>query len=149
MQAEVLAAYVTGLISGFFALVGFWFHWRQERQRTVLEEQREHIVWLRNALAESYSQAMYYLFKLSVSATTADRNDKDVRQHLSESQRYLLLLHAYHGDAMVRQRILSSVADLDDEKKPLAASATAGVTVVRELFTKDSRVNVTAAPTLP
>ena len=147
MQAEVLAAYVTGLISGFFALIGFWFHWRQERQRTLVEEQREHIVWLRNALAESYSQAIYYLFKLSVSATTAGRDDKDVRQHLSESQRYLLLLHAYHGDKVIRQRLLSSVAVLDDQNKPLADSATAGVTVVRELFTNDPRVNVAAAPT--
>lgn len=141
MGSQVWAAYVTGLLSGLFALFGFWLNSRNEQNRRVALERREDVLWFRNAIAEAYSQAMYYLFKLSVSAQSAGRDDKDVRQHLSESQRNLLLLHAYHANNEARSRLLASVDDLD-KSGSLSKAAASAVTVVRDLFKADPRINV-------
>jgi hypothetical protein len=70
---------------------------------------REDIIWFWNAVAEAYSQALYYLFKLSVSSTTAPRTDKDVRQQLSGSQRHVLLLYAYQANSVKKAALMSEV----------------------------------------
>jgi hypothetical protein len=141
MGAQVWAAYVTGLLSGLFALVAFWLNSRNEQARRTSLERREDLIWFRNAIAEAYSQAIYYLFKLSVSAASAGLDDKDVRQHLSESQRHLLLLHAYHARPEIKVHLLEAVRELDTNGN-LSDAATSGLKLVRDLFIADPRINV-------
>jgi hypothetical protein len=143
LSPQVWASYVAGLLSGIFALVGMMATARNERLRREEAARREDIIWFRNAIAEAYSQALYYLFKLSVSSTTAPRTDKDVRQQLSESQRYLLLLYAYQADTGKKQALMSEVTALDSAAANLASVAANAGATVRSQFQTDSRINVT------
>jgi hypothetical protein len=81
------------------------------------------------------------LFKLSVSSTTSPRTDKDVRQHLSESQRYLLLLYAYQPDATKKSALMAEVAALDSATANLSTVATSAAGTVRGQFQADPRLN--------
>jgi hypothetical protein len=141
MTQQVWAAYVSGLLSGLFALFAFWLNSRSEQAKLVAAEHREDFIWFRNAIADAYSQAIYYLFKLSMSSAAAVPDQKEVRQHLSESQRYLLLLHAYHAESETKAKLLVAVNDLDTSAK-LSDSATKGLQLARLLFTTDGRINV-------
>jgi hypothetical protein len=142
LSPAVWAAYVAGLLNGVFALVGIIYAARNERSRRTESARREDLIWFRNAIAEAYSEALFYLFKLSVSSQTAPRTDKDVRQHLSEAQRNLLLLYAYQPDQSKRDALMEQVNALDNEKSNLSAAATSAGTVVRTQFQSDTRINV-------
>ena len=61
--------------------------------------------WRREKCNEAYSEAIYYLFKLQLSSVKNDLSDKDVRQHMSEAQRYLSLLQAYHPSDHEREQL--------------------------------------------
>jgi len=142
LTPQVWAAYVSGLLSGVFAILAMVVSSRNERLRLRETAHREDVIWFRNAIAEAYSQSLYYLFKLSVSSASADRSAEKVRQHLSEAQRYLLLLHAYHVSSADRANIMQAVNALDDQQKELSESAREAVTLVRKLFQVDPRINV-------
>ena len=74
-----------------------------ERRRIYEDNQRRDVEWRREKCNGAYSQAICYLFKLQVSSRSAGTGDKDVRQHLSESQRFLSLLQAIiRGNLSVR-----------------------------------------------
>ena len=47
-----------------------------------------------HSVEEAHSNCLYYLVKLGISAVTESTKDKEVRQHYTEAQRYLLLLRA-------------------------------------------------------
>lgn len=142
LSPQVWAAYVGGLLTGLFALFGMLLSAGLERRRRTEAASREDLIWFRNAIAEAYSQALYYLFKLSISSSTATRSDKDVRQQLSESQRYLLLLYAYQPDTKQKQALLNEVAALDNLAGNLSVDATAAANTVRSQFQSDKRLNV-------
>jgi|GEM_PF-6801777 len=142
LSPQVWAAYAGGLLSGAFALVGMMAAARNERLRRADAARREDIIWFRNAIAEAYSQALYYLFKLSVSSTTAARTDKEVRQQLSESQRYLLLLYAYQADTAKKDALMAEVTALDSAEASLSTVAKSAATTVRSQFQADPRLNV-------
>ena len=141
LSPQVWAAYAGGLLSGLFALIGMMASARNERLRREEVAHREDLIWFRNAIAEAYSQALYYLFKLSVSSTNSPRTDKDVRQHLSESQRYLLLLYAYQPDATKKTALMAEVTALDSATANLSTVATSAAATVRGQFQTDPRLN--------
>jgi hypothetical protein len=110
VEAALVGAMVAGALTLAGAIVSFLFqarHWRQESRKRDAE-------WRREKCNEAYSQAIYYLFKLQVSSAQNGLDDKDVRQHLSEGQRYLSLLQAYHPDADARRTLAVVAAALKD-----------------------------------
>jgi hypothetical protein len=100
------------LVGGFFALLGTALGALSERSRSRQEGLRRDGEWRRDQCNHAYSEAIYYLFKLQVSSASSGLTDKDVRQHLSEAQRYLSLLRAYVPDASVRSQLSRTVAEL-------------------------------------
>lgn len=152
MEKEVIAALVGALVAGLFALVGgaVGFLWQQQQ-------------WVRERLLAAYSNSIYYLFKLSVSSqdyldTLAEETKqraqggkitvdvaaakKDLRQHLSESQRHLALLLSFHDVDVAQGRALA------DALKLLTSSPSANLpkisgdaaNEVRAALATDSRV---------
>ena len=109
---EVWAALIGALIGGLIALIGIIIAAIFENRRLKIESKTRDSEWRREKCNEAYSHAIYYLFKLQVSSATNDISDKDVRQHLSESQRYLSLLQAYHPVDKERERIRSAADKL-------------------------------------
>jgi len=99
---------VSVLISGLLTLaISAHFNRRSlldERAQRNKEWERERQIandeWVREKVVASYSEAIYYLVKLSMSSVSkeADR-DKQVRQHVAESQRYLNLLGIYRASS--------------------------------------------------
>jgi len=143
MDPHVTGALVGATIAGAVALIGGWLGRRHEVQRAETD-------WFREKLLEAYSNCIYYLVKLSLSASekpTGEKekadNRKDVRQHFSESQRYLILLRAYHS-------VPSTVAQLKAANKGLADNwndfdklgevAEREVELIKELLEHDPRV---------
>jgi hypothetical protein len=105
-EAALIGAGVGGVIALVGTLLSALFdYWR--RRADML---RRDVEWRREKCNEAYSEAIYYLFKLQLSASRSDLADKEVRQHLSEAQRYLSLLQAYHPSNRERAR-LKSAAD--------------------------------------
>jgi hypothetical protein len=107
LSKEVQAAFAGALLAGVFTMLGSWWTVRQEERRRGDEERRRNEEWRREKCNEAYSSAIYYLFKLQLSSRD-NAADKDVRQHLSESQRYLALLEAYHPEPDIRQALQSA-----------------------------------------
>src|SRR4029434_6856794 len=96
LSPEVQAALIGALVAGVLTLAGTVVNLYFETRRSREENRRRDAEWRREKCNEAYSQAIYYLFKLQVSSQSAAPTDKDVRQHLSEAQRFLALLQAYH-----------------------------------------------------
>ena len=105
MSNEVQAALIGASVGGLIALIGTLLAAVFEDKRRQSDALRRDIEWRREKCNEAYSQAIYYLFKLQLSAVKNDLSDKDVRQHLSEAQRYLSLLQAYHPSDHERARL--------------------------------------------
>ena len=105
MTNEVQAALIGASVGGLIALVGTLLAAVFEDKRRVADKLRRDDEWRREKCNEAYSQAIYYLFKLQLSSAQNDPSDKDVRQHLSEAQRFLSLLQAYHPKADQRDRL--------------------------------------------
>lgn len=97
-----------------------------ENRRRRADAQKRDSEWRREKCNEAYSHAIYYLFKLQISAATTDIADKDVRQHLSEAQRYLSLLQAYHPLADARKKLSHASEQLREGiRKPEGISKSA------------------------
>ena len=105
LTSEVQAALVGALIAGALTLAASLLNLYFETRRTREENRRRDAEWRREKCNEAYSEAIYYLFKLQVSSQTAGPADKEVRQHLSEAQRFLALLQAYHPNESMRQEL--------------------------------------------
>lgn len=105
MSNEVQAALIGALIAGVLTLTGILLTSHVESRRMREETRKRDDEWRREKCNEAYSQAIYYLFKLEVSSQSQDINDKDVRQHLSEAQRFLTLLTAYHPHETIRKQL--------------------------------------------
>lgn len=121
------------LAGGFFALLGSALGALFERSRSRQEEQRRDAEWRRDQRNHAYSEAIYYLFKLQVSSASSDVTSKDVRQHLSEAQRYLSLLRAYVPDDGIHSQLSSASADLtalNDDSCSLSDRAKAARSIV-------------------
>jgi hypothetical protein len=101
VQAALIGASVGGLIALFGTILAAVF----ENKRRLADARRRDSEWRREKCNEAYSQAIYYLFKLQLSSVKNDPSDKDVRQHLSEAQRFLSLLQAYHPLNDQRERL--------------------------------------------
>jgi hypothetical protein len=135
LSNEVWAALAGTVVAGGFALLGLWLTSRQEVERRTADEKRRDVEWRREKCNEAYSQAIYYLFKLHVSAQGAALSDKDVRQHLSEAQRYMSLLQAYHPDESQRKHLSEAAEPLlqhIDSPAELSSSAIITLTLVRD-----------------
>jgi len=105
MSNEVQAALIGASVGGLIALFGTLLAAIFENKRRLADALRRDIEWRREKCNEAYSQAIYYLFKLQLSSVKNDPSDKDVRQHLSEAQRFLSLLQAYHPLNDQRERL--------------------------------------------
>lgn len=92
MGSEAAAALIGAGVGGFFAVLGtlltqLWGDkWRRADQKAKLADD------IRERRLAHYSNALYYTYKLGVSAAEKGVKDKDVRQHASEVQRHLVLL---------------------------------------------------------
>jgi uncharacterized membrane-anchored protein YhcB (DUF1043 family) len=109
--------------------------------------------WIREKLYENYSNAIYYLFKLEISSKAASLEDREVRQHYSEAQRFLHLLSAYqkHRDATTPFQALSdTLATASDDlatvriaaENPLTSAAFGARVAIVDLMSKDKRLNL-------
>ena len=105
MSNEVQAAFIGASVGGLIALIGTLLAAILENKRRQSDTLMRAVEWRREKCNEAYSQAIYYLFKLQISAVNHDLSDKDVRQHISEAQRYLSLLQAYHPSDQERARL--------------------------------------------
>ncbi|NUZ05980.1 hypothetical protein [Piscinibacter koreensis] len=103
--------------------------------------------WIRTTLFSIYSDAIYYLVKLSLSAPTNALGSKEVRQHFSEAQRFLNLLHCYHdpaGAAKELQERSRALAAASEQTVELATASEAALATVKALFQADGRVQTNA-----
>ena len=164
---EVAAAILGAAVAGGFALIALFFGWlfevrRWRRDRVIRDEdwkrneqardndrRREQEVrdseWLREKALAAYSDAVYYLFKLSLSSKRDGLESKDVRQHISESRRHLLLIRAHTpdlADAVDDLFAELNVAVQDRSAKPLSDVADSLGHRVVELLTNDLRFHV-------
>jgi hypothetical protein len=95
MDPQAVAALVGAAVGGGFTVIGtvvtqLWSgKWRRE------DEQSRAVEAVRSKRLEHYSNAIYYCYKLGVSAAEKGVKDEKVRQALSEAQRHLLLLEAF------------------------------------------------------
>lgn len=112
-----VAALIGAGVGGALTLAGTLITSAFEARRWQQEDRKRDAEWRREKCNEAYSQAVYYLFKLQVSSRSADPSDKDVRQHLSEAQRYLSLLQAYHPSEQVRKELRRVAVELTDSTK--------------------------------
>jgi hypothetical protein len=118
-SSDVQAALIGAAVAGILTLAGGVLTFYLETRRTHEENRRRDAEWRREKCNEAYSQAIYYLFKLQISSQSQGPSDKDVRQHLSEAQRYLSLLQAYHPAESIRQELARVALRL---KTPVAVS---------------------------
>src|SRR6266545_4247924 len=136
-------ALVGATVAGGVALLSDWLSRKHEKERAE-------VAWFREKLLEAYSGCIYYLVKLSLSASekpTTDKekteNRKDVRQHFSESQRYLILLRAYHSSPSAIDSLKAaskSLADNWNAFDTLGGVADKEVEMIKELLEHDARV---------
>jgi hypothetical protein len=158
-QAIVVGAILGGVIGSLAAVAGSLLtHWlergraRDERTQRDAEWRREQDrrddEWFRERVANAYSDSVYYLVKLSVSARKASASDdKDVRQHFSEAQRHLILLRSYRADEDGIAKLVDCsvrLAEAVDKTIPMSKAAEAAVEVVKQLLKTDSRVSGSA-----
>jgi hypothetical protein len=139
LNPQVAAALIGALLAGVFAFVVGWTAHRRETRRRDVE-------WSREKLLECYSNCVYYLIKLSISSSKKSTDDKDVRQHFSEAQRYLILLSVYHhSDSATVAKLNDCNATLctaADKTAELAEAADGAVEVVKSLMEQDRRVQL-------
>jgi len=132
---------VVGLVVG--AAITLW-----TTERTLLAQKQQ---WKRDKLLHSYAEAIFYASKLQVSSENANRdpNDKEarkeVRQHVSETQRHLTLLSAFHGGSPRQIELTAAAASLAvthrDEPQNLSSEAAKVEALLSHVFAGDKRVS--------
>lgn len=93
-MSDGLATLLAALVGAVAAIAGGWLAHAWQLRRTKAEWRNQNEQWIRQQRFEAYKQALYYAFKLEMSSGVASGPDKDVRQHVSESQRWIALLEA-------------------------------------------------------
>lgn len=139
LDPRIEAAFIGAIIAGVFAFVVGWLTHRRDVRRRDLE-------WSREKLLESYSNCIYYLVKLGISSMSKSTEDKDVRQHFSEAQRYLNLLRAYHSPSDVAVEKLrtcnQNLAANWNKTKELSEVADNAVEDVKRIMENDEHFNL-------
>lgn len=120
MSDGVQAALIGASIGGLIALVGTMLSALFADRRLRAEALKRDVEWRREKCNEAYSQAIYFLFKLQSSANS----DETAIENLSEAQRYLSLLQAYHPRAEERAELSSAAEHLKACAKGSVAIAT-------------------------
>jgi hypothetical protein len=138
---------VWALVGVFFGALGSALITWYTTKKTV-EHQKN--IWVREKLLEAYSWCIYYLFKLGISSSTDPITNTDVRQHLSEAQRYLLLLAAYQTSDDAKNKLTHTLGRIEsaigaDKKNAntaptVSAAAKSGHSDVKQLLEEDWRV---------
>ena len=105
MGDGVQAALVGASIGGLIALVGTMLSSLFADRRLRAEALKRDVEWRREKCNEAYSQAIYFLFKLQSCVPSSGLVDEGAIENLSEAQRYLSLLQAYHPRAEERLKL--------------------------------------------
>ncbi len=120
---------------------------RAREAEFIATNQRSDKEWRRQELHDAYSGAFYYLVKLALSSLHATTRDKDVRQHFSEAQRYLILLDAHHEVHATKEKLRArreALADNSDQTAELSCAAEQALEEVKIIFGEDTRLQMTA-----
>jgi hypothetical protein len=143
LHPQVMGAIIGATVAGLFAISSTAIsHWREERKRRE-DFKRRDTEWLRDKILDAYSNSIYYLIKLSVSAVNKSTEDKEVRQHFTESQRHLLLLKAYPTNRLQYEIIdfcNAGLANSWDKPGQLANFAEVATQLVKMLLERDDRI---------
>lgn len=140
---EALAALAGAVVGGLFTFLVNEVTYRRETGRREQEAVQREKEWLRGQLLDAYSNGIYYLTKLTSSSKSLPADDKDVRQHFSESLRYLYLLRAYHERTGQAGKVQTIIDNLTADGIDLSAVARDSCFSVQDLLKTDSRLNVT------
>jgi len=154
LSSEVNAALAGGLLAGAISVgLSYLSHRREAKERCAAareHDRAEHDRWLRDRMYDIYSQAIYYLVKLGTSAPNLPKDQKDVRQHFSECQRFLNLLRGYHATEPDAAAELQTATKALETAWNQAWNQNCGMTLSREadkalgevkaLFEKDPRI---------
>lgn len=143
MDPQAAAALIGAGVGGFFAVLGtlitqLWADkWRRADQKAKLADD------IRERRLEHYSHALYYTYKLGVSAAGKGVKDKDVRQHASEVQRHLVLLAGAtpsESDGVMQAAAAVDAAVVGEEVLPTSSPApkTAGAAKAAHGYLKSS-----------
>ena len=133
MSDGVQAALIGASIGGLIALVGTMLSALFADRRLRAEALKRDVEWRREKCNEAYSQAIYFLFKLQSGVPSSDLIDEATIENLSEAQRYLSLLQAYHPRAKERIKLSEAAEHLKACAKgsvAVAVSAEAARSVV-------------------
>jgi|PlaIllAssembly_1097288.scaffolds.fasta_scaffold74623_3 beta-phosphoglucomutase-like phosphatase (HAD superfamily) len=112
MSDGVQAALIGASIGGLIALVGTMLSALFADRRLRAEALKRDVEWRREKCNEAYSQAIYFLFKLQSRASSDGLTDETAIENLSEAQRYLSLLQAYHPRAEERSKLSGAAEHL-------------------------------------
>lgn len=156
LNSDVWAALAGAAVAGVTTIViSVISYIRDEKQLREQHRQRSE-EWFREKLAVSYSDCIYYLVKLTLSSMKhLPSDDKDVRQHFAESQRYLVLLRIYQTEesssdeespAEKLKNCNFALEQASDDCKKLSEAADAAANTVKEIMERDMRIPITAAP---
>ena len=138
-----LAALAGAVVGGLFTTLANEVTYRREATRRAGEAVQKEKEWLRDQLLKAYSDGIYYLTKLSRSSRAQAADNKDMRQHFSESLRYLYLLRAYHEKTGQADQVQALIDDLSTDGINLPESAKNACFAVQGLLKADLRLNVT------
>jgi len=138
-----LAALAGAVVGGIFTFsVNELAYQREARRRKEEAVQREK-EWLREKLLGSYSNGIYYLTKLGSSSRSQPEDNKETRQHFSESLRYLYLLRAYHERTGQAEEVQALIDQLSADGVDRSEAARDACFAVQGLLKGDRRLNVT------
>jgi|SRR5690349_14380500 len=138
-----LAALGGAVVGGLFTLLVNEVTNRRETARRRGEAVQKEKEWLRDQLLKTYSDGIYYLTKLARSSRSQPADNKDVRQHFSESLRYLYLLRAYHEKTGEAGKVQILIDNLSVDGVDLSQSAKEACFAIQGLLKHDQRLNVT------
>lgn len=133
ISGEAVGTILGAVIAGMASLLVLWV----TQDLTARNERR---TWEREKLFNAYSDCIYYLVKLSMSAMAEKRDDKEVRQHLSESQRYLNILSLYNRDDKTLIKSRDEIENNWRKTIELANAAERALNEVKRLFGADRRL---------
>jgi hypothetical protein len=141
LDPRIQAALIGAVIAGIFAFGGGWLaHYRDAKRRDF--------EWSREKLLECYSNSIYYLVKLSITAQSQHnaKEFEDLRQHFSETQRNLNLLMAYRFAGNLGNETLNNctknLAGAWGNNNEISSAADNTIAIVKTLFERDERVGI-------
>jgi hypothetical protein len=148
LSPQVYAALFGAVVAGLFAVLAGLITHRKAIERFKAEADQRNQEWQREKLHDAYSNAIYYAFKAMLSTGSSEIGDKDVRQQVSETQRYLTLLGGYHRseDATrllqcaksLRIEAIKNARNID--QRQVASALWDALNLSRELLAADSRI---------